>query len=131
MGIGTLVGELNGRPCAVLVCTTSGEAFGPTFEDADEVEAFLDWLGTDPRKSDRYLSNRRDEFRREREARENAEHEAKGGMFGLRSPWGYLKPSTGGRAEYSRDRLDAAQFTLNGANEFKGAQFSHCEVVRL
>jgi len=29
--------------CVTLYCSTSGWAFGPVFEDADQAEAFLEW----------------------------------------------------------------------------------------
>ena len=36
---------------AVMVCNTSGTAFGPVFTSREEAEAFLDWLlPTDPRQ---------------------------------------------------------------------------------
>ena len=35
---------------AVLYCSTIGVAFGPLFEDHDAAQAFLEWLGRDPRQ---------------------------------------------------------------------------------
>lgn len=34
---------------ACLYCSTSGWAFGPTFEDEFEAQEFCDWLNCDPR----------------------------------------------------------------------------------
>lgn len=65
MGVRILETENN----AVLYCSTSMWAFGPLFEDADEAQAFLDWLGADPRLlADGHLAEKYSEFlARERE----------------------------------------------------------------
>lgn len=39
-------GDNNG---ACLYCSVTMWAFGPIFEDHDQAQEFLDWLGTDPR----------------------------------------------------------------------------------
>ena len=45
MGIHTLEGELDGGPRtgAVLVCSTTGWAFGPVFRSAEDAERFQAW----------------------------------------------------------------------------------------
>ena len=56
MGLATLEGKYDGggsRAC--LVDATTGEAFGPLFDDGEQIESFLGWLGrrgleTDPRR---------------------------------------------------------------------------------
>lgn len=48
MGVRIMTGA-NESDGAVLYCSTSMWAFGPIFEDAESAQAFLEWLGTDPR----------------------------------------------------------------------------------
>ena len=44
MGIRTLEGVYDGGDRkAVMVCSTSGQAFGPLFDDAEEIDDFLAW----------------------------------------------------------------------------------------
>lgn len=55
MGVRILEGEYDGHTAAaVMICSTTDTAFGPLFEDAEQVESFLRFLeaqGTsDPRK---------------------------------------------------------------------------------
>lgn len=63
------------RGRAVLYCSTAGVAFGPLFEDGEEAEAFLQFLGpdVDPRLlSPKELRDRYTEFCRQVESREAA-----------------------------------------------------------
>lgn len=48
MGLHVISGEYNGRPCAIMFCSTSMWAFGPLFEDEEEVDAFCVWLRNHP-----------------------------------------------------------------------------------
>ena len=44
MGIRSIEGTYDGgERKAVMVCSTSGQAFGPLFEDAEEIDDFLAW----------------------------------------------------------------------------------------
>ena len=70
MGVRILEGDTGGGyRNAVLYCSTTDWAFGPLFEDADEAQAFLDWLGvTDPRTlADNELATKVSQFRVEHE----------------------------------------------------------------
>ena len=46
MGVHIIEGHEPGsdRTMAVLFCSTSGIAFGPVFDDADDASRFLEWL---------------------------------------------------------------------------------------
>jgi hypothetical protein len=48
MGVRILVGTYDGTQddAAVMVDSTSGEAFGPVFDSYDDCEAFSDWFAT-------------------------------------------------------------------------------------
>jgi hypothetical protein len=63
---GVKVNEDDERRSAVFYCGTSGLAFGPLMDDAEEAEAFLQWLtrrGRDPRKDSERLVEELEEFR--------------------------------------------------------------------
>jgi len=42
-------GEYGTETGAVLICSTSGVAFGPVMKDAEEADVFLEFLGVDAR----------------------------------------------------------------------------------
>lgn len=57
---------------AAFYCSTTMWAFGPVMKDADEAEAFLNWLPTDPRKmTDSDLEARYYDFCGERDMEHN------------------------------------------------------------
>jgi len=73
MGVRIFVGHEEGtdrgREQAILFCSTTDWAFGPLFDDAEEAQWFLEWLGTDPRSlKDSVLEAKVSQFRRDREA---------------------------------------------------------------
>jgi hypothetical protein len=50
MGCRIIVGREdsgNGRECAVLYCSTTGQAFGPVLDSLEEAEEFMEWLESD------------------------------------------------------------------------------------
>jgi hypothetical protein len=82
MGVRIIQGDgLGDSVYACLYCSTSMWAFGPLFEDRDEAELFLEWLGVDPRGlTDRELEfkysdfcNGKEKFIAEKEKAEEAE----------------------------------------------------------
>lgn len=69
----------NGETCAVLYDSVSETAFGPTFEDGDEAQAFLDWMDADddPRRySSAVLHDMYNEFRKHKEEQAKEEQNA-------------------------------------------------------
>jgi hypothetical protein len=73
MSIGVIRGITNDTDgaeidVAVMFCTTTDLAFGPLFEDAEELEAFLEYLGSvDPRSlSEDEIETRLAAFRKRR-----------------------------------------------------------------
>ena len=64
MGVRIMEGNREGdSQGACLYCSTTTWAFGPICEDADQEEAFCDWLAVDPRSfSDSELTAKYSDF---------------------------------------------------------------------
>lgn len=78
-----------GEPFAALFYSNAGHFIGPTFEDEEEAEAFLQFIEAEPgdirRMSHDEIVRHVADFRVQREAALNGEHESQGGKFALQA----------------------------------------------
>jgi hypothetical protein len=137
MSIEVINGRIGDEEIVVLWYRNEGRSFGPRFEDAEEAEAFLEWL---PAEAHRFahdeLVQHLASFRHQRETRLNSEHEASGGRFLLRNPSGrynfFAGWSVDGPAIW--EHIDEAQAfpTFAAADAMRGEwpTLRHCVIER-